>query len=111
MRQGRPAKAVVSKTIASPPSFLNRREAKSAEKANESESLHCNSRNCSQAAKVFAWRKRGTAERVAKRLECEELAPAFGCPPRFKSGSKLLALQTLRAIRLRLRCALRVSAV
>jgi hypothetical protein len=37
----------------------------------------------------------------AKRLECAELAPAFGCAAPSKSASKLAALQTLRAVRLR----------
>src|SRR5271169_5699140 len=34
----------------------------------------------------------------AKRLECEELAPAFGRPAPANSASKLAALQTLRAV-------------
>ena len=38
----------------------------------------------------------------AKRLECVELAPAFEPPPPYDSASKLDALQTLRAVRLRL---------
>jgi hypothetical protein len=38
----------------------------------------------------------------AKRLECAELAPAFKRPTHCDSASKLDALQTLRAIRLRL---------
>jgi hypothetical protein len=37
----------------------------------------------------------------AKRLECAELAPAFEPPLRLNSASKLGALQTLRAVRLR----------
>ena len=35
----------------------------------------------------------------AKRLECAELAPAFGRTAPFESVSKLVALQTLRALR------------
>src|SRR5213592_385093 len=38
----------------------------------------------------------------AKRMECVELAPAVRCVARFESGSKLHALHTLRAVRLRL---------
>ena len=34
---------------------------------------------------------------LAKRMECVELAPAFGCGASSKSASKLVALQTLRA--------------
>src|SRR5439155_184153 len=39
---------------------------------------------------------------LAKRMECVELAPAVGCVARVKSGSKLHALHTLRAIWFRL---------
>jgi hypothetical protein len=37
----------------------------------------------------------------AKRLECVELAPAFEPPPPYDSASKLDALQTLRAVGMR----------
>src|SRR6266568_795260 len=39
---------------------------------------------------------------LAKRLECAQLAGAFGPPTAPKSGSKLHALQALREVRLRL---------
>jgi hypothetical protein len=49
-----------------------------------------------QAAKVFA------ASGCAKRFECAELAPALGRAVSSESASKLVALQTLRAIWVRL---------
>src|SRR5438046_1298999 len=49
----------------------------------------------------------------AKPMECVELAPAFGPTSNLDSASKLDALHTLRAVRLRLSllCAHRASAV
>jgi hypothetical protein len=70
-------------------------------------------------------RERSSAAKLqwnsAKRMECEELAPAFEPPPPYDSASKLDALQTLRvaiypsrtvpAVAALPRCAQRVSAV
>ena len=44
----------------------------------------------------------GRTRPVAKRLECAQLAAAFDAAGPFHSGSKLRALQTLRAVRMTL---------
>jgi hypothetical protein len=49
-------------------------------------------------------RLRRRAEYCAKRMECAQLAAAVELRCTHESGSKLRALHTLRAIRLRLRC-------
>ena len=54
--------------------------------------MDTDNRNYPQYAKPFP------LSYPAKRLECAELAPAVGRAIPFESGSKLRALQTLRAV-------------